>query len=327
MRMSIVALAVLGGSAACASAQNDPAPSQVAGAGAIQEAVCGPDCLAELQLAARAETVPAESSIFTRETESAHVSAIPRSSEREWRSTATAGRQYNVDYTALNEVGDPFQGGLAAQSAPRGMRADDSEGFEGRFAGVSAGAKWRKGDVDGSPSGRAWGMTVGINLGPLNIRAAHQNRNVAKVTRVNEIDITMAARNSIIAANMRFDWGTAYAAYSANRGWGNSPLFNPDNPYGASVAATRSTDSRDVLMGVAVPVSRQTTLLASFVQRNDRDPANNDARQFAVGASYAVSRRLDFYAAYSRIQHLANAHLGDNRGDGSALNVGMRRAF
>ncbi len=325
MRMSIVALAVLGGSAACASAQNEPARphAEVAGAGAIQEAVCGADCLAELQLAARAETVPAESSIFTRESES----EIPRSSEREWRSTVTAGRQYNLDYTALNDVGDPFQGGLAAQSAPRGMRADDSEGFEGRFAGVSAGAKWRKGDVDGSPSGRAWGMTVGVNLGPLNIRAAHQNRNVAKVTRVNEVDITMAARNSIVAANMRFDWGTAYTAYSANRGWGNSPLFNPDNPYGASVAATRSTDSRDVLMGVAVPVSRQTTLLASYVRRNDRDPANDDARQLAVGATYAMSRRMDFYAAYSRVQHLAGAHLGVKPGNGSSLNVGMRRAF
>ena len=170
-------------------------------------------------------------------------------------------------------------------------------------------------------------MTVGVNLGPLNIRAAHQNRNVAKVTRYNEIDITMAARNSILSANMRFDWGTAYTAYSANRGWGNSPLFNPDNPYGASVAATRSTNSRDVLMGVAVPMSRQTTLLASYVRRNDRDLANNDARQLAVGASYAVSRKMDFYAAYSHIQHLAGVNVGIKPGNGSSLNVGMRRAF
>ena len=322
MRMSIVALAVLGGSAACASAQNDPAPSQGAGAGAIQEAVCGSDCLALLQLAARAEGVPAAASIFTRE--SAADVELPREPERQ--GSVTVGRQYNLDYTTLNDVGDPFQGGLAAQSAPRGMRADDSVGYEGRFAGLSTGAKWRKGDVDGSPSGRAWGMSVGVNLGPLNIRAAHQNRNVAKVTRYDQVDITMAAKNSIVAANMRFGWGTAYAAYSANRGWGNSPLFNPDNPYGASVAATRSTNSRDVLAGVAVPMSRQTTLLASYVRRNDRDLANNDARQLAVGASYAVSRRMDFYAAYSHIQHLAGTQLV-KPGSGASMNVGMRRAF
>lgn len=321
MRMSIVILAVFGGSVADAAAQDEPVRLYAEGAGAIHESVCGPDCLAQLQLAARAEPVPAGLSIFMRET----VPGIER--VRGHESSVSVGRQYNLDYTTLNEVGDPFHGGLAAQAAPRGMRADDSEGFEGRFSGISAGAKWRKGDVDGSPSGRAWGMTVGVNLGPLNIRAAHQNRNVAKVTRYDQVDITMAARNSIVAANMRFGWGTAYAAYSANRGWGNSPLFNPDNPYGASVAATRSTDSRDVLMGVAVPVSRQTTVLASFVRRNDRDPANNDARQFAVGATYAVSRRMDFYAAYSRIQHLAGAHLGVEPGNGSSLNVGMRRAF
>lgn len=325
MRMSIIALAVFGGSAACASAQNEPVPpyGEGAAAGAIQETVCGPDCLAQLQLAARTEAVPAASSIFTSEM----LPEFERSRERELQGTTTIGRQYNLDYTTLNEVGDPFKGGLSAQAAPRGMRADDSEGFEGRYANFSAGGKWRKGDVDGSQSGRAWGMTVGVNLGPLTIRAAHQNRNVAKVTRYNEIDITMAARNSILSANMRFDWGTAYTAYSANRGWGNSPLFNPDNPYGASVAATRSTDSRDVLMGVAVPMSRQTTLLASYVRRNDRDLANNDARQLAFGASYAVSRKMDFYAAYSRIQHLAGTSVGIKPGNGSALNVGMRRAF
>lgn len=323
MRMSIVALAVLGGSAACASAQNELPTYQEGSAGAVQETVCGPDCLTLLQLAARVDTVPAASSIFMRET----LPELERSREYELQGTTTIGRQYNLDYTTLTEVGDPFEGGLSAQAAPRGMRADDSEGFEGRYANFSAGGKWRKGDVDGSPSGRAWGMTVGVNLGPLTIRAAHQNRNVAKVTRYDQVDITMAARNSILSANMRFDWGTAYTAYSANRGWGNSPLFNPDNPYGASVAATRSTDSRDVLMGVAVPTSRQTTLLASYVRRNDRDLANNDARQLAVGASYAVSRKMDFYAAYSHIQHLAGVHVGIKPGNGSSLNVGMRRAF
>lgn len=324
MRMSIVALAVLGGSAACASAQNEPAPARVADAGAIQEAVCGPDCLAELQLAARAEAVPAASAIFMVES----VGDLEREAARAPQGTITVGRQYNLDYTTLNDVGDPFHGGLSAQAAPRGERADDSVAYEGRYAnGLTTGAKWGKGDVDGSPSGRAWGMSVGINLGPLNIRAAHQNRNVAKVTRYDQVDISMAAKNSIVAANMRFNWGTAYAAYSASRGWGNSPLFNPDNPYGAGIAATRTTDSRDVLMGVAVPMSHSTTLLASYIRRNDRDPSNNDARQLAVGATYAVSRRMDFYAAYSRIQHLAGVSVGVKPGNGSSLNVGMRRAF
>lgn len=325
MKMSFIAMAVLGSSAVCASAQESVATASVAGNVAIPEPVCAHECLAQLQLGTRADGVnaPAGNAIFTRE------SAVePEPTAGHIRAgTLTVGRQFNIDYTTLNDVGDPFHGGLAAQSAPRGERADDSVAYEGKLAGVATGAKWGKGDVDGSPSGRAWGMSVGVNLGPLTIRAAHQNRNVAKVTRYDQVDITMAAKNSIVAANMRFDWGTAYAAYSASRGWGSSPLFNPDNPYSAGVAATRSTNSRDVLAGVAVPMSHSTTLLASYIRRNDRDLSNRDARQVAVGASYAVSRRMDFYAAYSRIQHLAGVHLGVKPGNGSSLNVGMRRAF
>lgn len=325
MNMSFIAMAVLGSSAVCASAQESAATVTAAGSAVIPETVCAQDCLAQLQLAARTDDVnaPAGTMVFSRET-------VPEADQRTARvgaGTLTVGRQFNIDYTTLNDVGDPFHGGLSAQAAPRGERADDSVAYEGTFVGLSTGAKWGKGDVDGSPSGRAWGMSVGVNLGPLNIRAAHQNRNVAKVTRYDQVDITMAAKNSILAANMRFDWGTAYAAYSASRGWGSSPLFNPDNPYSAGVAATRSTNSRDVLAGVAVPMSHSTTLLASYIRRNDRDLANRDARQIAVGASYAVSRRMDFYAAYSRIQHLAGVQLGVKPGNGSSLNVGMRRAF
>ncbi len=147
------------------------------------------------------------------------------------------------------------------------------------------------------------------------------------MTRYDQVGISMAAKNSILAANMRFGWGTAYAAYSASRGWGSSPLFNPDNPYGAGIASTPSTDSRDVLAGVAVPLGHATTLLASFIRKNDRDPANRDARQVAVGASYAVSRRMDFYAACSRIQHLNGTPVGARAGNGLAVNVGMRRSF
>jgi len=326
MRNSIIALAVLGASAASATAQdapNEPAPAR--GAAAVQEAVCAEACLAELHLAARSGQVPAADprTIFTLET----ATEAERKLERERRDALTIGRQYSIDYTTLYDVGDPFHGGLAAQTEPRGERADDSVAYQGRVGGFDTGAKWGKGDLDGSPSGRAWGMSVGFSAGPLNIRAAHQNRNVAKVTRFDQVGITMAAKNSIVAANMRFGWGTAYAAYSASRGWNNSPLFNPDNPYGAGIASTRSTNSRDVLAGVAVPVTRSTTLLASFIRKNDRDLANNDARQLAIGATYAVSRRMDFYAAYSRIQHLNGVELGVKPGHGSAVNVGMRRAF
>ena len=337
MKMSIVACAVLGASAACASAQNSAAPDGSAPAGVVREVDCANGCASPGVAGGKASSVrsglentgnmPGDApAIFMRET--AQEGEARRAKES---SVLTVGRQYTLDYLALNDVGDPFHGGLAGSGsgAAGARRIEDSVNYEGRYSNFMAGSSWGKGDIDGSPSGRAWGMTVGFNAGPFTIRAAHQNRNVAKITRYDQTGISMAAKNSIIAANMRLGWGTAYAAYSANRGWASSPLFNPDNPYGAGVITTTpSTNSRDVLAGVAVPLGHATTLLASFIRKNDRDPANHDARQVAIGATYAVSRRMDFYAAYSHIRHtggLQNA--GIRPGGGGAINVGMRRGF
>ena len=178
---------------------------------------------------------------------------------------------------------------------------------------------------------RAWGISVGVEGSLLGLHIAHQNKNVAKVAPAMPLGNRMDAKNSIIAANVNVGAAKVYAAYSANRGWGTSPLWNPDNPYGALMASTPSTDSRDVLMGVAVPCGA-TTFLASFVRKNDRDLANRDADQLAFGATYSMSRKTDFYAAYSLTQFrpsasaLSGAMLGAGKGS-SALNVGMRHSF
>lgn len=326
MKMSIVACAVFGASAACASAENAAAPDgSTSTAEAVKEARETGARVGSAAEAAGAGNIGDAPAIFTLET--AHEAGRRREGAAQ---SLSVGRQYTLDTRALNDVGDPFHGGLAGSGSgvTDARRSGDSVVYEGGVDGFTAGSSWGKGDLDGSPSGRAWGMTVGIKAGPITIRAAHQNRNVAKVTRINPVDISMAAKNSIIAANMRFDWGTAYAAYSANRGWGSSPLFNPDNPYGAGIASMPSTDSRDVLAGVAVPLGHATTLLASYIRKNDRDPANRDARQIAVGATYAVSRKLDFYAAYSHIRQQSGVrNPGAGYGGGGAINLGMRHAF
>ncbi len=249
----------------------------------------------------------------------------------------TLGRQYNLEYLTQADVGDLLHTGTAGQASnlvnPTGSPVNsDVRYYSSRMNGVSTDASWTVDTLGGSSmANRAWGMTLGYDLGPISLRAAHQNRHVAQVQLYNLVGSNMDAKNSIVAANLRMRWGTAYAAYAANRGWGSSPLYNPDNPYSAGVASTSSTDSRDMLAGVAVPITRSTTFLASFIRKNDRDLANRDARQFAIGASYVVSRRTDFYAAFS---HTVNTNgtgilVGDSvRPNGSsAVNVGMRHAF
>ena len=178
---------------------------------------------------------------------------------------------------------------------------------------------------------RAWGMSVGLQSGPVTFRVAHQNKNVAKVAPAMPLGNRTDAKNSIIAANVDLGYVKAYTAYSASRGWGSSPLWNPDNPYGAAMASTPSTDSRDVLVGMALPLGR-TTLLASFIRKNDRDLANRDADQFAFGGTYALSRRTDFYAAYSVTKprtgpgYMVGTPI-DSLSGSQAMNLGMRHSF
>jgi predicted porin len=209
-------------------------------------------------------------------------------------------------------------------------------GYPGKRMGLTSAAEPRKFDASNidrvDRNHRAWGISVGLQGGPVTIRLAHQNKNVAKVAPSMPLGNRIDAKNSIIAAHVDLGPMKAYTAYSANRGWGASPLWNPDNPYGAAMASTPSTDSRDVLVGLAMPVSRQTTVLASFVRKNDRDLANRDADQLAIGATYAKSRRTDYYVALSHTQlrhggsELAGVPIVSTSGS-SALNVGMRHAF
>ena len=248
----------------------------------------------------------------------------------------TIGRQYNLEYQALADVADPFKGGTAGSATnliggPR--RTDNSVQYYKTLPnGFSAGASWAARDLDTSPAGRAWGMTVGLTSGPLTVRAAHRNQGAVRAQLNYKTSNDMTSKNSLLAANLRLGWGTAYAAYSMSRGISNSPLFNPDNPYAAGMARTPSNSSRDVLFGMAVPVDRSFTLLASYIRKDDRDLANQDANQTAFGASYAVSRRTDFYAAYSHIRNRNGAGytVGNASAPGSgnkAFNIGMRHAF
>jgi predicted porin len=360
MLKSLFTFAVLGGSAALACAQSGGAQGVttygVLDAGVVGQSGCAGTCATQVGSGLASESyigiqgrepVGNVNAIFSLES-GVHVDTGQSQHERVFGRQAfvglagefgalTIGRQYTLQYLALTDVGDPFKGGMAGSASNLiggGRRADNSVQYYGALArGISAGASYAfKESVDTSPAGRAWGMTVGVEAGPLTVRAAHQNQNAVRVQLNSKTSNDTIARNSILAANLRLGWGTAYAAYSMSRGWAASPLFNPDNPYGAGLARTPSSSSRDVLVGMAVPVGQGTTLLASYIRKDDRDLANQDANQLAFGASHAVSRRTDFYAAYSHIQNRNGAGYtvgnASARGNGnSAINVGMRHAF
>jgi predicted porin len=247
-------------------------------------------------------------------------------------------RPYSFRYLSLLETGEAFEGvaeaPFALGSKRAGKRITGSVQYYSRDDDDNLSKASRYGIIDSrgnASNNRAWGVSLGLEVGGVMLRAAHQNKNVAKVMPSMHFGNSLKAKNSVLAANVQLGMAKAYAAYSASRGWGSSPLWNPDNPYGASLSATSSSDSRDKLVGIALPLG-QTTLLASFIRKNDRDLANHDVDQLALGATYAISRRTDFYTTCSvtKSRNLAGQAINTSVMPGSknaAINVGMRHAF
>lgn len=248
----------------------------------------------------------------------------------------TVGRQYSLQYAALTEVADPFQGGMAGSASNlvgySSKRYDNTLRYATpSFSGVSAAALYSFGEApNNNYINRAYGAMLGYADGPIALRIAHQRKNNFIQANGTTPAVDTSARNTLVAANFNLGIGTAYAGYGQNRGDARQP-WDADNPYGAVAQSSNSTNSRDLLVGVAMPRGA-TTLMASFIHKNDRDLDNQDANQVAIGISYSVSKRTGFYAAYAKIRNRNNAaytvgNASSPGGGDSAFNLGLRHAF
>ncbi|GJJ03681.1 porin [Duganella rhizosphaerae] len=249
----------------------------------------------------------------------------------------TLGRQYNLVYETLTDVADPFHGGMAGSAANlvgyTTQRYDNTIKYQsprGR-GGWTGAAIYSFGESPyNSRVNRAYGATIGYANGAATLRISHQRKDNLLDASGTTPAVDQSASNTLVAANVDFGRFVAYAAYGHSRGDGSSP-WDMSNPYGAVVQSMPTNNSRDVLVGVAVPMGA-TTWLASWIHKDDRSGANRDANQFAVGASYALSRRTDFYASFARIQNRNGA--GYTVGNASApghsdraVTVGLRHSF
>jgi predicted porin len=249
----------------------------------------------------------------------------------------TLGRQYDVGYETLVEVADPFHGGMAGTATNLmgngGKRSDNSIKYRSSVVrGFVASAIYSFGESAFSTSrNRAYGAMVGYEGGPVTLRAAYQRKNNFLQGQGSTAPVDLSSRNSLVAANLHLSKSaTVYAAYAVNRGVGSSP-WDQDNPYGALVLASPSTRTNDALAGVSFS-SGAATYMVSYIRKDDRTLANQDADQVAVGMTYAMSRRTAFYAAYAKIKDHNGARytVGNfsEQGKGrSAFNIGLRHAF
>lgn len=221
----------------------------------------------------------------------------------------TAGRQYTPLFIALDSI-DPFSTGLTGTSAnlmaTGGTRTNNSIVYSApNMSGFSADVQYGFGEVaDNNSANRALGLGLGYANGPATVKFAYH--------KVNNATNTDNAKTTFLGGTYNFGPATGHLAYAVNKG-------------------IAPTDSRDTLVGVSMPFGASTVLL-SYIRKNDRSALNQDANQIALGYTYDLSKRTNFYTSYARIDNKNGAAYtaGNATGGGSgdkAFAVGVRHKF
>jgi predicted porin len=251
----------------------------------------------------------------------------------------TIGRQYTMLYNAQSQVADPFGAGYAGSiknlfpSAGANTRVSNALVYATpTIEGFSAEALYALGEQAGSANaGRQFGLGLNYSQGPLNARLVYNNKNNdTAATPTTAAKLQDTGRNTMFAANYDFQVVKAYFAYGADKGV-NSAQLPVANAYGYTVAPKASVDSNDLLIGAQIPVG-SGTIMASYIRKNDKTVANQDADQWALGYLYSLSKRTGAYIAYAKIKNKNGAGytVGNNNEPGSgdkAFNLGIRHAF
>lgn len=219
------------------------------------------------------------------------------------------GRQYTPHYL-VSAAADPFGNGMAGRftnlMANSGVRMDNTVKYTSpTVGGFSGELAYGFGEVAGNTSAsRAIGASLNYGAGPLKVGLGYH--------RLNNAAATDNARNTVIGGTYDFGVAKAHLAYGKNKGTG-------------------TVDNNDLLVGATVPFGPHK-LLASFIRKDDDSALNRDANQWALGYTYALSKRTDFYTAYARINNKRGATftVGNNTEAGSgnkAFNLGVRHTF
>jgi predicted porin len=205
-------------------------------------------------------------------------------------------------FTTLNVVVDPLRNGIIRSNnlmSPTGFRAGNSILYRsGNFGGFSGDLMYVAGEVAGdSAAARAIGGSFGYTRGPLNARLAYHVKNNDSATVKN----TEQARNVLLGANYDFGPAKGFFGYGVGRGLNSAPLNNTAALFGGA-APVASTDSSDLLLAVSVPFG-PSTVIGSYVRKDDKTVHNQDAQQMGLAYMYAFSKRSDLYTSYALIHN------------------------
>ena len=231
--------------------------------------------------------------------------------------TLKLGRQYSPLNNAHGIV-NPFEHGLAGDmdaffatnsgnaslyqrmdNAINYQTADNLGGFKGEIA-------YGFGEQPGQLSAqRQVGFSVGYEAGPLQLVYAYHNANSDTA-----LLSTPVFKSYFLGGS--YDFGVAKLRTAMDRNLQGSGL-----------------NTNDYLIGVSVPFGA-SAVYADYMHKTNRVGSGTGASQYAVGYTYALSKRTNVYTAASFLDNFSNATLGGTDAPGkdiSKLQAGIRHVF
>ena len=229
------------------------------------------------------------------------------------------GRQQTFSYYAQAAV-DPFGIGLAGNSTKffgGATRLNNTVKYEStNLSGFSFGASHSFGEqiLAGASSTESNGAnnaaSLQYNNGPIFVETFYEQSKAL---------LPSSNRTKVFNVGGTYDFGVAKAHLMFDR-------------VRQDASGTAGQNYRDALIGVSVPFGA-STFLADYIKRNDK-AANANAKQYAIGYTYAMSKRTTLYTSYSRTTNDSAVALGTAGGfaavNGQAyknFDAGVRHSF
>ena len=229
------------------------------------------------------------------------------------------GRQQTFSYYAQAAI-DPFGIGLAGDSTKffgGATRLNNTIKYETtNYSGFSGGVSHSFGEqvLAGAQSTESNGVNNAVSLqynnGPVFVETFYEQTKAL---------LPSSNRTKVFNIGGTYDFTVAKAHLMFDR------VRN-------DVSGVPGLNYRDALVGVSIPFGA-STVLVDYIKRNDK-AGNSDARQYALGYTYSMSKRTTLYTSYSRTSNDSNVALG-TIGNFSAVNgqsyknfdVGVRHTF
>ena len=169
--------------------------------------------------------------------------------------------------------------------------------------------------ANNNQAGRQYGLSGNYAAGPLFLTADYLN--------VADNVGNKHAGTALFGGTYDFGIVKAHAAYAQEKG-----TFGPFGPVATGGSLLQSTNQRDYMLGASIPFGASAVQI-DYIKKTDQNNTNFGAKQYAVGYTYALSKRTNFYSSYTntKFNNFSYVATGVANNTDRVINAGVRHTF